>query len=150
MSTPTPRLLKDLAVRDAKENGTKTGNGNGNGNGKPTNGAPKPLVVEKTPKGPRLTRAAAKVAKSGAKKVPLKLTKPATKNGKPKKESKMSKARVIYKAMKNKPRQGILAAFIVQSTNSFLSPASSSTPSFLRESFATAVVWTSIVFCLLH
>lgn len=37
---------------------------------------------------------------------------PATKNGKPKKESKMDKARVIYKAMKNKPRQEILTAFM--------------------------------------
>jgi hypothetical protein len=106
MSTPTPRLLKDLAERDAKENGTK------NGNGKPaTNGAPKPLVVEKTPKGPRLTRAAAKVAKvakPAVKKVPLKLTK---KNGKP---SKMSQAKALYAKMvkEKKDRTTILAAFM--------------------------------------
>lgn len=48
------------------------------------------------------TRVVAKVAKAPVKDVKAPV----------KKETRMSKARVIYKAMKNKPRQDILAAFI--------------------------------------
>ena len=111
MST-TPRLLKDLTARAEKENGAKEGNGNG----KATNGAPKPLVVTKTPQGPRLTRAAAKVAKPAEK-----ATKPAVKAVKaakaPKAEevkgprvTKMDAAKRIFKAMAGKGRKEILIA----------------------------------------
>jgi len=104
----TPRLLKDLAARAAKDE-------KANGNGKPTNGAPKPLVVTKTPKGPKLTDAAKKeqlktVSKDQTKAVQ---SKPATKAVKAEevkqpRVTKMDAAKRIFKAMAGKGRKEII------------------------------------------
>lgn len=108
MSTPTPRLLKDLAEREAGEDGSKESNENGNGNGKPANGAPKPLVVTETPKGPRLTDAATKVVKPAAKAVKV----APQKNGAAPRVTKMSKAKEIFKKLAGKGRKEVLAALM--------------------------------------
>lgn len=88
MST-TPRLLKDLAARAEKENG----------NGRPTNGAPKPLVITK---GTKLTDAAKKVVKPAAKVVKAEEKQPRV--------TKMDAAKRIFKAMAGKGRKDILVA----------------------------------------